>query len=71
MRETRSPYTILVRKSLAKHPLRRIRRRWEDNFKMYLREICCEDGRWLKVAQDCVQCQALVLAVLTFGFCYF
>jgi hypothetical protein len=27
-------------------------------------EICCEDGRWMELAQDCVQWPALVLAVL-------
>jgi hypothetical protein len=32
--------------------------------KMDLREIGCEDGRWMELAQDCVQWQALVLAVL-------
>jgi hypothetical protein len=31
---------------------------------MDLREICCEDGRWMELAQDPVQWQALVLAVL-------
>jgi hypothetical protein len=31
---------------------------------MDLEEICCEDGRWMELAQDCVQWQALVLAVL-------
>jgi hypothetical protein len=32
--------------------------------KMDLREIGCEDGRWMELAQDRVQWQALVLAVL-------
>ena len=32
--------------------------------KMDLREIGCEDGRWMELAQDHVQWQALVLAVL-------
>jgi len=32
---------------------------------MDLREIGCEDGRWMELAQDCVQWQALVLAVLS------
>ena len=32
--------------------------------KMGLREIRCEDGRWMELAQDRVQWQALVLAVL-------
>jgi hypothetical protein len=31
---------------------------------MDLREIYCEDGRWMELAQDRVQWQALVLAVL-------
>jgi hypothetical protein len=31
---------------------------------MVLREIYCDDGRWMKLAQDRVQWQALVLAVL-------
>jgi len=31
---------------------------------MDLREIGCEDGRWMELAQDRVQWQALVLAVL-------
>jgi hypothetical protein len=32
--------------------------------KIYVREIGCEDGRWMELAQDRVQWQALVLAVL-------
>jgi hypothetical protein len=32
--------------------------------KMDLSEIGCEDGRWTELAQDSVQWQALVLAVL-------
>jgi hypothetical protein len=32
--------------------------------KMDLREIGCEDGRWMELAQDRVQWWALVLAVL-------
>jgi len=32
--------------------------------KMDLREIGCEDGRWMELAQDRVQWQALLLAVL-------
>ena len=31
---------------------------------MDLREMGCEDGRWMELAQDLVQRQALVLAVL-------
>jgi len=32
--------------------------------KLNLREIDCEDGKWMELAQDRVQWQALVLAVL-------
>jgi hypothetical protein len=31
---------------------------------MDLREMGCEDGRWMELAQDRVQWRALVLAVL-------
>jgi hypothetical protein len=33
---------------------------------MDLREMGCEAGRWIKLAEDRVQWWALVLAVLTF-----
>jgi hypothetical protein len=39
MREGRSVYTVLVRRPEGERPLRRPRRRWEDNIKMDLREI--------------------------------
>jgi hypothetical protein len=38
--------------------------RWILISKMDLREIRCEDGRWIELAQDRVQWRALVLAVL-------
>jgi hypothetical protein len=34
--------------------------------KMDLREIGHEDGRWMKLALDCVQWEALVWALLSF-----
>jgi hypothetical protein len=37
--EMRSAYKILVGKPEGKRPLGRSRRRWEDNIKIYLREI--------------------------------
>jgi hypothetical protein len=27
----------------------------EGWYRMDLRKICCEDGRWINLAQDCVQ----------------
>jgi hypothetical protein len=43
MRETISTHRIFVGKPV-KSPLRRPRRRWEDNFKIDLREESCNDG---------------------------
>jgi hypothetical protein len=37
--EKRNAYRILVAKPEGKRPLGRPRRRWEDNIKIYLREI--------------------------------
>jgi hypothetical protein len=39
MGEERKLYKVLVGKSEGKRPLGRTRRRWEDGFRMYLREI--------------------------------
>ena len=39
MEEGRSSFKILSGKPTAKRPLRRLRRRWEDNIRMDLKEI--------------------------------
>jgi hypothetical protein len=39
----------------------------DDDFKMDVRKVGCDDGRWIELAQDRVQWQAFVLAVLHFG----
>jgi hypothetical protein len=39
MGEVRCAYNILVGRPEGRRPLGRRRRRWEDNIKMYLREI--------------------------------
>jgi hypothetical protein len=36
----------------GKRPFGRPRRRWEDNIKMDLQEVGCEDMDWIKLAQD-------------------
>jgi hypothetical protein len=45
MEDIRNAYRILVRKPLRKCPLGRLRRRWEDDIKMYHVEVCCKDHR--------------------------
>ena len=39
MKEGRSAFKILTGKPTVKGPLGRPRRRWEDNIRMYLKEI--------------------------------
>ena len=41
MDHSRNAYRVLVGKPEGKRPLGRPRRRWEDNFKMDLRELGC------------------------------
>ena len=43
MSERRGVYSVLVGKPEGKRPLGRPRRRWEDNIKMDLHEVGCED----------------------------
>ena len=42
----------LVGKPEGKRPLGRLRRRWEDNFKMHLREVGHDPGDWIALAED-------------------
>jgi hypothetical protein len=49
---TRNAYRILVWKPLSKWLLGKLRMKLMDNIKMDLKDICCEDGRWFKLAQD-------------------
>jgi hypothetical protein len=43
-----------VGKPFEKCSLEGPRRRWQDNSKMDLRKIGCDEGRWIKLAQYCV-----------------
>jgi hypothetical protein len=53
-----------VGKPEGKRPLGRPRRRWEDNIRMYLREIGWGDVDWIDLAQDRDQWRALVKTVM-------
>ena len=50
--ERRGIYRVLMGKPEGKRPLRRPRRRWEDNIKMDLQEVGCGGMNWIKLAQD-------------------
>jgi hypothetical protein len=52
MREGRGVHRVLVGKPEGKRPLRRPRRRWEDNIKMDLQEVGAGCGDWMELAQD-------------------
>jgi hypothetical protein len=47
-----SAYNNVVKKSEEKRPLWRLKRRWEDNIKMDIREIGWEGVNWIHLAQD-------------------
>ena len=53
-----------MRKPEGKRPLGRPRRRWEDNIKMDLREMVCDPGNWIVVAEDREHWRAYVRAVM-------
>jgi hypothetical protein len=56
----RGVYRVLVWKPEGKRPLRRPRRRWEDNMKMDLQEVGGSCGDWMELAQDRERWLALV-----------
>ena len=45
-------YRVLVGRPERKKLLERPRRKWEDNFKMDLREVGCDTGEWIDLAED-------------------
>jgi hypothetical protein len=51
----RCVYKVLVRRPEGKRPLRRPRRRWEDNIKIHLTDIGIDEANWIRLAQDRVQ----------------
>ena len=50
MGESRGVYRVLVGKPKGNRPLGIHRCRWEDNVKMDLQEVGCEDIDWINVA---------------------
>jgi hypothetical protein len=50
--------------AIGKRPLRRPRRRWEDNIEMDLREIGIDGANWIRLTQDRDQWRASVNTVM-------
>jgi hypothetical protein len=66
MGEKRNAYRLLVGKPEGKKPLGRPTRRWADNIKIDLLEICWDGVDWIGLAQDRDKWRALVNAVMNF-----
>jgi hypothetical protein len=57
-------YRVLVGRPEGKRPLGRHGCRWEDNFKLDLRDIGINGANWIQLAQDRVQWWAFVNMLL-------
>ena len=64
MDQSRHAYRVVVGKPEGKRPLARPRRRWEGNIKMELREVGCDPGECIDLAEDRDQWRAYVRAVM-------
>ena len=52
MEEGGSAFKIVLGKPTGKRPLGRPRRRWEDNIKIYLKEVSISTMNWVVSAND-------------------
>jgi hypothetical protein len=64
MGEETKVYKVLVGKPEVKRPLGRPSRRWEDGFRMDLREIGLRGVDWSRLAQDRDRWRAVVSALM-------
>ena len=64
MEQSRNAYRVLVGKPEGKRPLGRPRHRWEGNIRMDLREVSCDPGEWIDLAEDRDRWRAYVRAVM-------
>jgi hypothetical protein len=66
MGEMRNEYKILMAEHEVKRLVRRPRRRWEDNIRMYLMEIGWGGVDWMRLAQDRDRFRAHVNMIMNF-----
>ena len=51
MEQSINAYRVLLGKLEGRRHLGRPRHRWEENIKMYLREMGCDPGEWIGLAE--------------------
>ena len=64
MEHSINAYRILVGKPVGKRPLGRPRLRWDDNIRLDLREVGCDPGECIDLAEDRDQWRTYVRAVM-------
>jgi hypothetical protein len=62
--ESRDVYRVCLEQPEGRRPLRRPKRRWEDNIKMDLQEVGCGSMDWIDLAQDGDKRRDFVTAVM-------
>jgi hypothetical protein len=68
MGERRGVYRVLVGRPEGKRPLGGPRLRWEDNIKVYFKDVGWEVMDWIDLAQDRNRWRDLVTAVMNLRF---
>jgi hypothetical protein len=66
MGEERGLYIVLVGIAEGKRALRRRRRRWVNNIRMYLQEVGCGFMDWVGLAQNRYSWRKLLSALMNF-----
>jgi hypothetical protein len=64
MQEGRRAFKIVTGKPTGKRPLGRLGRKWEDNIRMDLEDICVNAGNWADSAKERDYWKSLVNAAL-------
>jgi hypothetical protein len=64
MGEGRAVYRVSVGRPEGNRPLERLRRRWEDNIKIDLRDVGIDGTKWIRLAWDRVQWRTFVNTVM-------
>jgi hypothetical protein len=65
MEETRNKYGVCMGKALRNRLPERLKRRSNDNIKVDLKQIGCENGRWTQLPQGRDQYWPVVSVVMT------